>query len=226
MIEAAGLTKYFARRCVVSAVSFRLAAGEIVAFLGVNGAGKTTTMRLLTGYLAADAGEAKIGGISVRTRPRRARALLGYLPEGAPNQGDLTARQTLFYAARLHGLDAPDAAAAKAAADAAIEDVLDYPAGALSKGYRCRLALAAAIIHDPPVLILDEPTDGLDPVQKTLIRALISRKGKEGKSILLSTHNIEEAEALCSRALFIAGGVLREDIAPLPPAAELAQRFV
>ncbi|MBI1359739.1 MAG: ATP-binding cassette domain-containing protein [Alphaproteobacteria bacterium] len=213
------LTKSFGARQAVRGVSFSLGSGQATAFLGPNGAGKSTTLRMIAGFLEPDAGDALIAGKSVLSRRTAAQMRLGYLAEGAPLYLDLSVRAFLRFLARTHGLSPAQSRLAidRVAADARIEDVLARPIETLSKGYRRRVALAGAIVHDPPVLILDEPTDGLDPNQKVAMRALIARMAPE-KAILISTHQLDEVEAMCSRVLVIDQGEIVADAAP----AELA----
>jgi ABC-2 type transport system ATP-binding protein len=202
-------------------VSFNVVKGETVAFLGPNGAGKSTTLRMIAGYLEPDAGDALINGASILSQRTRAQLSLGYLAEGAPLYLDLVVKDFLGFLARTHGLSltAARAAIARVAEDAAITEVISRRIETLSKGYRRRVALAGAIVHDPPVLILDEPTDGLDPNQKIAMRALIARMSAD-KAILISTHQLDEVEAMCSRAVLIDRGEIKADATP----ADLAKR--
>src|ERR1700761_9451770 len=207
MIEIEGLTKRFGPFTAVADLSLTVAKGEVLGFLGPNGAGKSTTMKMVTGYLAPSAGRARICGHDIETDTLAAQAVLGYLPEGAPAYGDMTARQFLIFIAQVRGFKG---VAARARATAAVEktqleDVLDQPIETLSKGYKRRVGLAQAILHDPPVLIMDEPTDGLDPNQKHEVRTLIREMGRE-KAIIFSTHILEEVEAACTRAIIIDQG--------------------
>jgi ABC-2 type transport system ATP-binding protein len=216
-----GLAKSFGSRQAVRGVSFAVAKGETVAFLGPNGAGKSTTLRMIAGFLEPDAGDAIINGSSILAARTQAQLALGYLAEGAPLYLDLTVANFLGFLARTHGLARRPARAAieRVAEDAGIKDVLARPIETLSKGYRRRVALAGSIVHDPPLLILDEPTDGLDPNQKIAMRTLIQRMAKE-KAILISTHQLDEVEAMCSRAVLIDRGEIKADATP----ADLAQR--
>jgi ABC-2 type transport system ATP-binding protein len=215
------LAKSFGSRHAVRGVSFRVAKGETVAFLGPNGAGKSTTLRMIAGFLEPDAGDASINGASILSQRTRAQLSLGYLAEGAPLYLDLVVRDFLGFLARTHGLarEAAREAIARVAEDAAITEVISRRIETLSKGYRRRVALAGAIVHDPPVLILDEPTDGLDPNQKIAMRALIARMSAD-KAILISTHQLDEVEAMCSRAVLIDRGEIKADATP----ADLAKR--
>jgi ABC-2 type transport system ATP-binding protein len=215
------LAKSFGARHAVRGVSFGVSKGETVAFLGPNGAGKSTTLRMIAGFLEPDAGDAIINGSSILSARTQAQLSLGYLAEGAPLYVDLTVASFLGFLARTHGLARKEAGVAidRVAEDAAIKDVLSRPIETLSKGYRRRVALAGAIVHDPPLLILDEPTDGLDPNQKMAMRALIERMAKE-KAILISTHQLDEVEAMCSRAVLIDQGEIKADAS----LADLARR--
>jgi len=215
------LAKSFGSRQAVRGVSFGVAKGETVAFLGPNGAGKSTTLRMIAGFLEPDAGNAIINGASILSQRTRAQLSLGYLAEGAPLYLDLVVRDFLGFLARTHGLAKAAArnAIARVAEDAAITEVISRRIETLSKGYRRRVALAGAIVHDPPVLILDEPTDGLDPNQKIAMRALIARMSAD-KAILISTHQLDEVEAMCSRAVVIDRGEVKADTTP----ADLANR--
>ncbi|MBS3959194.1 MAG: ABC transporter ATP-binding protein [Xanthomonadaceae bacterium] len=215
MIEAEGLTKRFDARLAVDQLGFVAGPGEVVALLGPNGAGKSTTMKMLAGYLSADAGRARIARHDVARYPVAARRALGYLPEGAPGYGEMEVADFLGFIADLHGLRGPARAPRLdfAIGRLALRGVLRQPIDTLSKGFRRRVGLAAAVLHDPPVLMLDEPTDGLDPNQKHEVRGLI-RELAPGRTILLSTHLLEEVEAIATRALLIAAGRLRADDTP------------
>jgi ABC-2 type transport system ATP-binding protein len=220
-LKVDALSKSFGARLAVHTVSLAVNVGETVAFLGPNGAGKSTTLRMIAGFLEPDAGDAFINGASILSDRTRAQLSLGYLAEGAPLYFDLSVRDFLGFLARTHGLTTAAAreAIARAAADAAITEVISRPIETLSKGYRRRVALAGAIVHDPPVLILDEPTDGLDPNQKIAMRALIARMAAT-KAILISTHQLDEVEAMCSRAVVIDRGNIVADGTP----ADIAKR--
>ncbi len=221
MIVAQDLIKRFGPRTAVDRVGFTAERGEVVGLLGPNGAGKSTTMRMLAGCLEPDAGAASLGGFDCALQRREAQALLGYLPEGAPAYAAMTPRGFVRFHLRARGFSG--AALKRAEADAIeranLGEQAERAIGSLSKGYRRRAALAAAIAHDPPVLILDEPTDGLDPVQKDGVRALIRAMAPK-KAILLSTHLLDEVDAVCSRAVVIANGRILADETP----AELARR--
>ena len=219
-LKVADLSKSFGQRQVVRGARFSVSAGETVAFLGPNGAGKSTTLRMIAGFLEPDGGDAWIAGASILSERTQAQTSLGYLAEGAPLYLDLSVRSFLGFLARTHGLTRTEtkAAIARVADEAVIADVLNYPIETLSKGYRRRVALAGAIVHDPPVLILDEPTDGLDPNQKVAMRALIKRMAAT-KAILISTHQLDEVEAMCSRVVLIDRGEIKADTTPKELAA-------
>lgn len=207
MIEVGGLSKSFGSVAAVRDVSFSIAKGEVVGLLGPNGAGKTTTMRILTGYLAADAGRAVIAGVDVAVDSIAARNKIGYLPESAPLYTDMEVTEFLTYIATLRGVakDKLRAAISKVIDTCALGDVVGRDIGELSKGYKQRVGLAQALIHEPEVLILDEPTSGLDPNQIIEIRSLITNLGRE-RTVILSTHILQEVEAMCGRALIMNKG--------------------
>lgn len=211
-LKVSGLCKSFGRREAVRGVSFAVSIGQAVAFLGPNGAGKSTTLRMIAGFHEPDAGDAEIGGASIITRRSEAQRSLGYLAEGAPLYLDLSVKAFLGFLARTHGLSAAATkdAIARVAVDAGIAEVMSSRIETLSKGYRRRVALAGALVHDPTVLVLDEPTDGLDPNQKVAMRALI-RRMSETKAILISTHQLDEVEAMCSRVVLIDRGIIVTD---------------
>src|SRR5271155_5235685 len=216
MIEIEGLTKRFGPISAVAGIDLAVAKGEVLGFLGPNGAGKSTTMKMITGYLAPTAGRVRILGHDVETDTIAAQTCVGYLPEGAPAYADMTPRQFLSFIAEIRGFRGE---AIKAKVDAVVSKteldlVLDQPIETLSKGFKRRVGLAQAILHDPPVLILDEPTDGLDPNQKHEVRTLIRAMAAE-KAIVNSTHILEEVEAVCTRAVIIARGRLLAEGHPL-----------
>ena len=215
MLEIENLRKSFGKKQAVKGLSFTLEKGEVLGFLGPNGAGKSTTLRMVSGVLEPDDGDARIAGHSISAERRLAQSQIGYLPEGAPLYENMTPPEFLGFVGRARGLrsEALEAAAAKATADARIAGVSDQRISSLSKGYRRRVGLAAAILHDPPVLILDEPTDGLDPNQKRAVRSLIARMAPE-KAILISTHTLEEVPAMCTRAIVIDRGRVVADDTP------------
>jgi len=221
MVRLDRLGRRFGPLVAVLDVSFAVQRGEVLGFLGPNGAGKTTTMRMLTGFLAPSSGRTSIMGHDVVTAPLEAKRLVGYLPEGAPLYGDMSVTAFLRFVAEMRGIRPRLRAGriADAIGKASLEDVALRPIGTLSKGYKRRVGIAQAIIHDPPVLIMDEPTDGLDPNQKHEIRNLI-RAMAPGKAIIVSTHILEEVEAVCTRAVIIAGGRI---VADAPP-SELKRR--
>lgn len=215
MLELARLTKRFGGRLAVDGISLTLKRGEVLGFLGPNGAGKSTTMRMIAGVLMPDTGDAKIMGRSITEDRRAAQAALGYLPEGAPLYNEMTPSEFLRFLAEARGLDraARETAVERVTADARIGSVTGKLIGELSKGYRRRVGLAGAILGDPPVLLLDEPTDGLDPNQKRAVRALISRMATE-KAILITTHTLEEVPAMCTRVVIAHQGRLVADDTP------------
>jgi ABC-2 type transport system ATP-binding protein len=221
MLEIVRLTKKFGPLVAVDDVSLTVPQGEVLGFLGPNGAGKSTTMKMVTGFLAPTAGTAIICGHDIQERPLRAKRQLGYLPEGAPAYPDMTAAEFLDFIARIRGFRGAEARkrVAHVAELIHIADIMHQPIDTLSKGYRRRVGVAQALLHDPPVIILDEPTDGLDPNQKHEMRGIIRAMQAE-KAIVISTHLLEEVEAVCSRAVIIAEGRVRADGTP----AELAAR--
>ena len=207
MIEVQSLTKRYGSQAAVSDVTFSVRQGEIVGFLGPNGAGKTTTMRVLTGFLPPSEGTARIDGHDVVSDSRRARATLGYLPESAALYPEMRVREYLAYRARLEGLSGSDVRSRvdEIVGRCLLEEVADRKVENLSRGYRQRAALAGALVHRPPVLILDEPTVGLDPAQIIKIREMIRLLGRE-RAVLLSTHILPEVDAVCDRVLIIDRG--------------------
>jgi len=212
MIEAVGLSKYYGGFAAVDDVSFEIPEGEVVAFLGPNGAGKSTTMRLLTGYLAPSTGAARIAGHDMSTDRVAGSTRLGYLPENGPRYPDMTPRSLLNFFADARGLVNRQK---RERIDAVVElcalgSVIGKPIGKLSRGYCQRVGMAQVLLHEPDVLILDEPTAGLDPNQIHEVRETIRRLGRE-KTILLSTHILQEVEAMASRVLFIDEGKLVSD---------------
>jgi ABC-2 type transport system ATP-binding protein len=220
MIEIHDLCKDFGPLRAVDRISFNVQKGEVLGFLGPNGAGKSTTMKMLTGFLAPTSGRASICGHDVAKSPLEAKRALGYLPEGAPAYGDMTPAAFLDFIADIRGLAGLDKATRVAAVvkKVNLEAVLHQRIETLSKGFKRRVGLAQAILHDPAVLVLDEPTDGLDPNQKHEVRALIKEMAP-GKAIVLSTHILEEVEAVCTRAIIIAQGRLLFDGTPRELAA-------
>jgi len=221
MLEAQDLRKHFGPVQAVKGVSFRVEQGEVLGFLGPNGAGKSTTMRMIAGFLNPTSGTARICGHDILAEPLETRKRIGYLPENAPVYDDMTTIGFLQFIAEARGFSKTEQRKRIAAAVdlCRLETVLDHPIDTLSKGFKHRVCLAQAVLHDPPVLILDEPTDGLDPNQKHAVRAMI-RQMAAFKSIILSTHILEEVDAVCTRAIIIADGRLVADGTP----AELKQK--
>ena len=207
MIEVQNLTKTFGPKVAVNDISFAVARGEVLGFLGPNGAGKSTTMRMITGFIPPTSGRIAVGGHDVVQDPIGAKRLIGYLPENAPGYADMTVQGFLNFAAELRGLqgDARKRAVNRAIELCFLENVLHQTIDTLSKGYKHRTCLAQSLIHDPDVLILDEPTDGLDPNQKHEVRNLIKQMGAS-KAIVFSTHILEEVEAACTRVIIIDRG--------------------
>ncbi|MEO9971501.1 MAG: ABC transporter ATP-binding protein [Hyphomonadaceae bacterium] len=215
MLELNSLTKSFGQTTAVDNISLSIKKGEVLGFLGPNAAGKSTTIRMIAGVLNPDSGDALINGHSIVTDRQTAQRQLGYLPEGAPLYDEMTPPGFLRFLAAARGLDkaARETAVERVIADARIGSVSNKRIGDLSKGFRRRVGLAGAILADPPVLLLDEPTDGLDPNQKRAVRALIARMAPE-KAILITTHTLEEVPAMCSRVVIIDGGRLVADDTP------------
>ncbi|MCH2060424.1 MAG: ATP-binding cassette domain-containing protein [Verrucomicrobiales bacterium] len=211
MIEVKNLTKRFGQKTAVDNISFTVKKGEVLGFLGPNGAGKSTTMRMITGYLPPTEGQISVDGADVVNEPIVAKARIGYLPEAAPLYADMTVVSFLRFMAELRGKGEEDVD--RALDTCFLEPVRNQNIDTLSKGYRHRTCLAQSILHDPDILILDEPTDGLDPNQKQEVRSLIKRMG-EGKVIIFSTHILEEVEAACTRAIIIDQGRVVADGTP------------
>jgi ABC-2 type transport system ATP-binding protein len=209
MIEVQGLTKRYRDLTAVDGLTFTVGKGEIVGFLGPNGAGKSTTMRILAGYLPATAGTATVAGFDVFEAPLEVKRRVGYLPEQPPVYADLTVRSQLRFAAALKGVPRRGVAAEidRVAARAGLEDVLGRTVGNLSKGYRQRVGLAQALVGDPPVLVLDEPTVGLDPLQIREVRALV-RSLAGDHTVILSTHVLSEVALTCQKVLVVSRGRL------------------
>ena len=214
-LSVRGLVKRFGPKTAVDDLSFEVATGEVLGFLGPNGAGKSTTMKMICGFLAPTAGTAVICGHDVLEEPIAAKRVLGYLPEGAPAYPDMTTIGFLRFIAGIRGFDGAERRERVAAAMAKtrLEEVTHQPIETLSKGFKRRVGLAQALLHDPPVLILDEPTDGLDPNQKFEVRKLIKAMAAD-KAIVISTHILEEVDAVCSRAMIIARGRILADDTP------------
>jgi ABC-2 type transport system ATP-binding protein len=209
MIIVENLVKEFGPKRAVNSVSFTVNRGEILGFLGPNGAGKSTTMRMITGYIPPTSGRVSVGGHDLSDDPIPAKRLIGYLPESAPCYSDMTVHGFLSFAAEMRGMRGRtiEEAIQRVASLCFLEGVLHQSVDTLSKGYRHRTCFAQSILHDPDVLVLDEPTDGLDPNQKHEVRQLIKRMG-EKKAIIFSTHILEEVEAVCSRAIIIDRGTV------------------
>ena len=215
MLEIDGLVKSFDSIRAVDGVSFSVQKGEVLGFLGPNGAGKSTTMKMITGFLRPDSGRVTVCGHDLASDTIAAQSQIGYLPEGAPAYGDMTPARFLEFIAEVRGFarKEADTAISQAISRAQLQSVLRQPIETLSKGFKRRVGLAQAILHDPPVLIMDEPTDGLDPNQKFAVRRLISAMAKD-KAIIISTHILEEVDAVCSRAMIIDRGKIVADGTP------------
>ena len=207
MIKIENLVKSFGAKRAVDGISFSVEKGEVLGFLGPNGAGKSTTMRMITGFMPPSSGRVSIGGYDVGESPREAKRLIGYLPENAASYPDMTVRGFLGFAAELRGLrgESRTKAVRRVIELCFLDAVTEQTIDTLSKGYKHRACLAQALIHDPQVLIMDEPTDGLDPNQKHEVRNLIRELGKS-KAIIFSTHILEEVDAACTRAIIIDRG--------------------
>ena len=221
MLAVKNLQKSFGPILAVRGVSFGAETGEVLGFLGPNGAGKTTTMRMITGFLPATAGTAVINGFDIAEKPREAKKQIGYLPENAPVYGEMTVWNYLAFIAEIRGFCGANVKKTVGATieKCRLEKVRHQAIGTLSKGYRQRVCFAQALLHDPPVLIMDEPTDGLDPNQKHIVRTMI-REMAERKPVISSTHILEEGEAVCSRAIIICNGAIIANGSP----AELKTR--
>jgi ABC-2 type transport system ATP-binding protein len=221
MIETEQLTRRYGALTAVDSLSFRAEPGQVLGLLGPNGAGKTTAMRMIAGFLAPSSGTARVCGYDVRKEPLKAKRALGYLPEGAPSYGELTVREFLTFVMRMRGLQRDEGYRRfeRVVGGLQLEGVLDQCIDTLSKGLKRRVGLAQAIVHNPQVLMLDEPTDGLDPNQKHTVRQLIDQMARD-RTILISTHLLEEVHALCNRVVIIANGRLMVDATP----AELESR--
>lgn len=221
MIETNSLSKHFGQLRAVDELSFKVSSGEVLGFLGPNGAGKSTTMKMLAGFVPPTSGTATVCGFDVTTQPVEAKRNLGYLPEGAPSYPEMTPLGFLDFVGKVRGMSDSlrRGRMEEVIAQLHLESVLSQPIDTLSKGFRRRVGLAQAILHDPQVLILDEPTDGLDPNQKHEVRRLINSMAKD-KLIIISTHILEEVDAVCNRAMIIAHGKILADDTP----DELKQR--
>lgn len=221
MIEINNLTKNFGQFTVIDDITFTVKEGEVLGFLGPNGAGKSTTMKLITGFLSASHGTVSIDGFDISKSPIEAKSLMGYLPEGAPSYGDMTTEGFLNFVAQIRGYRGEEIASRvqHVLDEVELNAVSQQTIETLSKGFKRRVGLAQAIMHDPKVLILDEPTDGLDPNQKHRVRKLIKNLARD-KIVIISTHLLEEVTAVCSRAIIIAQGRIVADGTP----AELEAR--
>ena len=220
-VEVISLDKHFGPIHAVRGVSFRVEHGEVLGFLGPNGAGKSTTMKLITGFLEPDAGTVRVNNHDVTEDPIAVKATIGYLPEGAPSYGEMTVGRFLDFIAAIRGFKGQEKQQRikTVVGEIQLESVLNQTVETLSKGFKRRVCIAQAIIHDPDVLIMDEPTDGLDPNQKHEVRTLIKSMARD-KAIIISTHILEEVDAVCTRAIIIASGKLLFDGTP----AELRSR--
>ncbi len=223
MIEINHLTKRYGTLTAVDDLTFSVQPGQVLGFLGPNGAGKSTTMKMITGFLAPTAGTIRVCGHDVESAPLAAKASMGYLPEGAPAYAEMTVRGFLNFIADVRGLEGERRRARldDVITRLALGGVLEQMIETLSKGFKRRVGLAQALLHDPPVLILDEPTDGLDPNQKHEVRTLINAMSKD-KIIVISTHILEEVDAVCNRAIIIANGRILADDTPKALAARSA----
>lgn len=215
MITVKQLTKTFNQFTAVENLSFSIQPGDIVGFLGPNGAGKSTTMKMLTGFITPTSGSIHIDNLDIRQHTKKVQSMIGYLPEGAPAYGDMTVLQFLDFIADVRALRGPlkSERLQKVIEQVGLHEVLDKPIDTLSKGFKRRVGLAQAIIHDPQILILDEPTDGLDPNQKHQVRALIQNLSRD-KIVIVSTHILEEVTAVCNRVIIISNGLLKFDDTP------------
>ena len=215
MIKIINLTKKFDDFVAVSNLNMHVNKGEVLGFLGPNGAGKSTTMKMITGFIKPTSGSIEINNMDIEQHSIETKRLIGYLPEGAPLYGDMTPKNMLKFVSSIRGMNAKKFQSAydNVVVQTQITDVINQPIETLSKGYKRRVGLAQALIHDPEILILDEPTDGLDPNQKHHVRTLINEMGKT-KAIIISTHILEEVDAVCSRAVIIAKGKLLIDKKP------------
>ena len=216
MIEVKGLVKTYGNKRAVDGVSFKVNPGDVLGFLGPNGAGKSTTMKMITGFIRPDAGTATVAGIDVAQDPVAVKAKIGYLPESAPAYGEMTVVEFLRFIAEVRGFRAKAAReerVERAIARTHLDPVRRQTIETLSKGYKQRVGFAQALLHEPPCLVLDEPTDGLDPNQKNEVRALIKTMAQD-RAVILSTHILEEVEAICTRIILISQGKVVVDETP------------
>jgi ABC-2 type transport system ATP-binding protein len=215
MITIKNLSKRYGEKLAVDNLSFSVSPGEVLGFLGANGAGKSTTMRMIAGFISPTEGSVSVCGHDIEREPVAAKSCMGYLPEGAPNYGEMTVAEFLDFVADIRGLKGQQRAQRRAVVidRLALGPVIEQVVETLSKGFRRRVGLAQALIHDPQVLILDEPTDGLDPNQKHEVRRLINELSKD-KLVIVSTHILEEVHEVCTRAIIIANGRIVADETP------------
>ena len=216
MIEVKGLVKTYGNKRAVDGITFTVKRGEILGFLGPNGAGKSTTMKMITGFIRPDAGTATVGGIDVAVDPVGGKRQLGYLPESAPAYPEMTVEEFLRFIAEIRGFRATGEKRARVEHVLGLTHLTSVRTQTIetrSKGYKQRVGFAQALIHNPPALVLDEPTDGLDPNQKNEVRTLIRSMAAE-KAVILSTHILEEVEAICTRVIIIASGRIVADETP------------
>ncbi|MDA9882300.1 ABC transporter ATP-binding protein [Alphaproteobacteria bacterium] len=228
LIDANNLKKSFGNFVAVDNIDLAVNRGEVVGFLGPNGAGKSTTMKMLTGFLEPDSGDILINNINLKSHPLEAKQFIGYLPEGAPSYSDMEVSEFLSFVGKMRGINNKnvlDSRLDDMANQINLKDVWDRPIETLSKGFKRRVGIAQALIHDPDILILDEPTDGLDPNQKHEMRNLIKTISKN-KAIVISTHILEEVEAVCSRAVIIANGKLLANEKPVNLGKNIKQQSV
>jgi ABC-2 type transport system ATP-binding protein len=224
-LRVMNLTKQFGDVTAVDNISFSATQGEVVGFLGPNGAGKSTSMKMITGFLTPTAGTSYICGYDIAEQPIEAKKMFGYLPEGAPSYPDMTVKQFISFIADIRGIAKKDRELKinEVINKVNLQSVLKQKIDTLSKGFKRRVGLAQALIHDPSVLILDEPTDGLDPNQKREVRKLISNMARD-KVIILSTHILEEVEAVCDRVIVVAAGKIILDSTPTELVAKVPQK--
>ncbi len=232
MIEVKGLVKTYGNKRAVDGVSFKVNPGDILGFLGPNGAGKSTTMKMITGFIRPDAGTATVAGVDVTQDPVAVKSKIGYLPESAPAYGEMTVVEFLRFIAEVRGFRAKadrEERVERVIARTQLDSVRRQTIETLSKGYKQRVGFAQALLHEPPCLILDEPTDGLDPNQKNEVRALIKTMAQD-RAVILSTHILEEVDAICTRIILISQGKVVVDETPdafraLKPGARLDEIF-